>query len=255
MKNRKILYSLIIILSFFLAFYGKQILTHFIELPITNYNTRIAYSYFWWLIPSILSLVFLFGILKIPAIIGLRGSITIGVIFSAITVSPMFVSSAFLGAINENLAINELIHKTILAGFMEEYLFRGFLFGILYRKLGWGFIPAALLGGLIFGLGHIYQGASLIETTSIFLITSMGAVWFSWLYIEWDNNLWVPIFLHIFMNLSWILFEVSNDALGGLYTNLFRVITIASTIIITIYYHKKEGLKIRRNNLLQNKIF
>jgi len=55
------------------------------------------------------------------------------------------------------------------------------------------------------------------------------------------------------MNLSWVLFDVSSNALGGIYTNLFRAITIALTIIITIRYHKKRGLKINRLNLIVNK--
>ncbi len=253
MENHKIPYSIIIIITFLLAFYGKQILANFIDFHITNYNLRIAYFYLLWIIPTVFALIFLFKAKNAFAIIGINNDFLMGIFFSAITVSPMFLSSAIMGHINENLAINELIHKTFIAGFMEEYLFRGFLFGILFRKLGWGFIPASLLGGLIFGLGHIYQGSSFFETTSIFLITSVGAVWFSWLYIEWENNLWFPIFLHTFMNLSWILFEVSNDALGGLYTNLFRVITIAATIIVTIFYHKKEGLRIRKNNLIINR--
>ncbi len=54
------------------------------------------------------------------------------------------------------------------------------------------------------------------------------------------------------MNLSWILFKVSENALGGFYTNSFRIITIALSIIITIYYHKKRGLKIKRDNLILN---
>ncbi len=138
-----------------------------------------------------------------------------------------------------------------MLGFFEEFLFRGFLFGILFRKLKWGFIPASLLAEVIFGLGHIYQGSTLMETTGIFGITTIGSIWVAWLYIEWDKNLWVPIFLHTLMNLSWILFEVSNNALGGIYTNLFRAITIALTIII-IRYHKKRGLNINRKTLIIN---
>jgi hypothetical protein len=105
-----------------------------------------------------------------------------------------------------------------------------------------------------FGLGHIYQGSTLIDIIAVFSITAMGAIWFAWLYIEWENNLWIPIFLHIMMNVSWTLFNVSENALGGIYTNIFRAITIAFlTIIITICYYKKRGLRINRKNLIINK--
>ena len=81
----------------------------------------------------------------------------------------------------------------------------------------------------------------------------MGAGWFAWLFIEWKENLWIPIFLHIFMNLSWVLFEVDNNALGGYVTNIFRIITIALTVIITIIYNKrKDKFSINRKNLITN---
>jgi membrane protease YdiL (CAAX protease family) len=164
----------------------------------------------------------------------------------------MFLSSAIIGQIGEDLNMLRLVHQTIVAGLMEEYLFRGFLFGLLFRKSGWGFIPASISGALIFGLGHIYQGSTFLETMGVFFITSIGGIWFAWLYIEWNNNLWVPIFLHILMNISWGLFEVSNNALGGFYTNLFRIITITLTILITIKYNQKNGLRINSKNLIIN---
>jgi hypothetical protein len=54
------------------------------------------------------------------------------------------------------------------------------------------------------------------------------------------------------MNLSWTLFEVSDTALGGITTNIFRVITIALTIVITLRRNKKAGYAISKNNLIRN---
>lgn len=251
-KRKSIINSIIIITVFLIAFYGKKLLTNHINIPFPSPLPAEVHFYLWWSIPSFLALGILYGFKEIFKAIGINKGFLIGLIFSLITVLPMFLSSAIIGEIEENLKISPLIHKTIIAGFMEEYLFRGFLFGILFRKLKWGFIPASILGALIFGLGHVYQGSTFIETAGIFFITAIGAIWFSWLYIEWNENLWIPIFLHGFMNFSWILFDVSSNALGGLYVNIFRVITIALTIIITIVYHKKNGLRINRKNLITN---
>lgn len=250
--RKQIINSILIVLTFILAFYGKNILNSYMSLTLSTTFLKVFYSYLWWILPTLLVLGALYGFKNILRNLGLQKGLIIGFLFSIITVLPMIVSSAIIGTIDENLNFGTLIHKTFIAGFFEEYFFRGFLFGILFRKLKWGFIPASIFGGLIFGLGHIYQGSTFIETTGVFAITTIGAIWFSWLYIEWGNNLWIPIFLHTLMNFSWILFEVSNNALGGVYTNLFRVITIALTIIITIIYHKKRGLKINRKNLIIN---
>jgi len=156
---------------------------------------------------------------------------------------PTFIVLSILYGFKNGLNENGF-NKGLLTGFMEEYMFRAFLFGIFLRKLKWGFIPTSILGAVIFGLGHIYQGSTFLETLGVFAVSSAGAIWFSWLYVEWNNNLWIPIFLHTLMNLSWVLFEVSTNALGGFYTNLFRVITIALTIIITILYHKKKTVNL-----------
>ena len=252
MKRRIFISSLLVLLTFIIGLYGKTALNSYISLSFSSIFLKLCYSYFWWGLPSILLLGVLYGFKTILFNLGLNKGIIVGLIFSTITVLPMFVGFSVIGRINTDLNLGILFHKTIIAGFFEEYFFRGFLFGILFRKLKWGFIPSSLIGGLFFGLGHIYQGSSFIETIGVFAITSIGAVWFSWLYIEWENNLWIPIFLHILMNLSWDLFDVGNNALGDLFTNLFRAITIALTILITIRYHKKRGLAIKLKNIIIN---
>lgn len=252
MKRKTIINSILILLTFLIAFYGKDILNFYKPISFSTTFLKVSYSYLWWILPTLLVLYVLYGFKNLFSNLGLNKGIVVGFLFSVITVLPMIISSAIIGRIDDNLSVGTLLHKTFIAGIFEEYLFRGFLFGILFRKLNWGFIPASIIGALIFGLGHIYQGSTLLETVGVFVITSIGAVWFAWLYIEWNKNLWVPIFLHALMNLSWILFEVSSNALGGIYTNIFRVITITLTIIITIRYHKERGLKINRKKMLIN---
>lgn len=254
MNRKTITNSIIVIFTFLIAFYGKHILSEYYTISFSSDCLKIACSYLWWILPTAIITGFLYGFNNLFYNIGIQKGFRIGLLFSIITVLPMFISSAIIGQIGEDLKMLQLIQQTLFAGFMEEYLFRGFLFGILFRKLHWGFIPASILGALIFGLGHIYQGSAFLETTGVFFITSIGAIWFAWLYIEWNNNLWIPIFLHIIMNLSWGLFEVSSNALGGFYTNLFRIITITLTIIITIKFNKKNGLRINRKNLIVNNI-
>ena len=251
--KQKAFHSIIIILSFLFAFFGKNLVNLFIKISISSYSIRIIYNYIWWIIPPIISLGYLFGFKKILNELRLNKGFLFGFIFSFIAVLPMLLSSYFLGEINNDLQFIKLFHTTFLAGFFEEVLFRAFLFGILFRKLNWGFIPAAIIGAIVFGLGHLYQGSTFIETISIFMITAIGALWFSWLFIEWNENIWIPIFLHILMNLSWILFEIENNALGGLISNIFRVTTISLTIFATIIHSKRRNIfYINGKNLFVN---
>ncbi len=247
MKKKTLIHSIIILLGFVVAYYGKRLFPYFDSLTVE----KLTFVYAWWVISTALTVGFLYGFKNIIKNFGIDQGMGIGFVFAGLTVLPMLISSAILGKPDESLRIAVFVHQTIGAGFFEEYLFRGFLFGILFKKLKWGFIPASLIGGIIFGLAHIYQGSTPLESFGVFAVTSIGAVWFSWLYIEW-KSLWVSIFLHTFMNLSWVLFDVSNNALGDLTSNVFRGITIAITIIITIFYHRKRGLIVQRDKLFVN---
>lgn len=253
-KTTKIIDSGLIILAFCIAFYGKGFVDNLGGISFDRFEARLVYFYLWWIIPVILTVGFLFGFSNVLKELKLQKGFITGLWLAFLFVLPMLVSSAIIGKINANLSFLELMHRTVVAGFMEEVLFRGFLFGILFRKFNWGFIPASLLGAIFFGLGHLYQGADAMESFTVFLVTFMGALWFAWLFIEWRQNLWLPVFLHIFMNLSWTLFDVGNNAAGDLITNLFRFITIALTVTFTIIKNKRENhFCINRNNLFIKK--
>ncbi len=255
MNKNKLLQSVIIILAFLVAVYGKRLLHQYVTISFDSAFVKLMYSYAWSIIPIVLVLGFLYGVKNILKELCLDKGFFIGLVFSLVAVSPMLISSAIIGELDKEISWLSLLQKTFFAGFTEEILFRGFLFGILFRKLGWGFIPASLLGAVIFGLGHLYQGTTTSELIGIFLITFVGSSWFAWLFIEWNENLWVPIFLHSLMNLSWILFEVSDNALGDIYTNIFRFVTIAITIFATIQYNiKRDKYSINSKNLLINRI-
>lgn len=78
-------------------------------------------------------------------------------------------------------------------------------------------------------------------------ITFIGAVWFGWLYVKWGYNLYIPIFLHMLMNFSWITFEVSPGAAGNTVVNVARLLTILLSIILTFYFENK-GLNLSWTN-------
>ena len=86
------------------------------------------------------------------------------------------------------------ITSLILAPFIEEVFFRGFLFGGLQGR--WGVPRAALGSGLIFGLAHFAEPSSLAILPAIGMI---GAL-FAWGYY-YTGSLYVPIAAHFVWNL------------------------------------------------------
>ncbi|MCG8525275.1 MAG: CPBP family intramembrane metalloprotease [Opitutales bacterium] len=177
------------------------------------------------------------------------------VLFALIATLPMFVGYSFSFEFSDDLKIWRIVHGVLCAAFFEELYFRSFLFGMLYRNTKLGFIPGIVLGSLVFASGHLYQSQDPATLIRVFMVTFMGGLLFAWVFAEWKWNLWVPVFLHLFMNLSWMLFDVANNAWGNNMANLFRVLTIAFIILGTIIIkkRKKMAFEIRPKTLIWRK--
>jgi membrane protease YdiL (CAAX protease family) len=135
----------------------------------------------------------------------------------------------------------DLMRTAVLPGIAEELLFRAFLFGFLYRYAGWGFLPAALLAALVFGVEHVYQGGDTGEALAIAALTGLGGLWWSWLLVEWRWNLWVPIGFHVLLNAYWTVFDMADDALGGGWTVALRGVCILLSIVGTLALARRRG--------------
>ena len=162
-------------------------------------------------------------------------------VFALLFSLPMFFGGLIFFEFNREISISNVIAGSIVVGFVEELFFRGFLFGQLFKYTKLGFISSIIIGAIIFAIGHLYQSQDTLELIGIFSITFMGAILFAWLFVEWNYNLWIPVFLHSLMNLAWHLFEMDDTALGGMLSNLFRGFTILLAIVFTIIYKKKRN--------------
>ncbi|GAA0871860.1 hypothetical protein GCM10009117_10060 [Gangjinia marincola] len=228
------------------AFYFKDLRTQ-----IDSYLNQLGISHILTYaisgIPLYIGTYFIAMSSSIVAGLGLDKSVLQGLLFSAVCTLPMFMGFAIFYQINTDLSLDGVLIRVVSAGFFEELFFRGFLFGLLYKYTRLGFIPAVFFGALYFGLLHLYQSTEPMELLGIFLITFIGAIIFSWLYLEWTYNIWIPVFIHMMMNLSWELFDVSENALGGVYANVFRLVTIVLILLLTILYKRKRGERLQIN--------
>ncbi|MEH6537673.1 MAG: CPBP family intramembrane glutamic endopeptidase [Psychroserpens sp.] len=179
--------------------------------------------------------------------LGLNSSISKGFLIPLLWTIPMLIGYASLFSFNSEVTLNQILFSGIAAAFFEEVYFRGFLFGQLYRYTKLGFIPSVIAGALLFAIIHLYQSQEFSELLGIFLVTFVGALLFAWLYIEWKNNIWIPIFLHFFMNIFWLFFSVGDNALGGVYANVIRTLTVVLVIVSTIIYKRRKGIPLEIN--------
>lgn len=137
-----------------------------------------------------------------------------------------------------------VLNTTVIAGFFEEVMFRGFIFGQLFRYARWGFVPAVLASVIPFGFLHIQLEWKLMAIGSMFVLTALDGAFFCWMFVQWRYNLWIPVWLHILINLSWVAFE-GNDAEGRIWANAVRLAAIALSILFTIWVKKHNEKSIR----------
>lgn len=204
-----------------------------------------VYRWLPYVIIPLLAALLLFGPRKAAGALGLDRSPLTGLLFAgAITAILPLTYLAMAPFRMPDEPTREILQYAVLPGVGEEVLYRGFLFGFLFRFARWGFLPASLLGAVIFGAGHVYQGGNIMEAAGIFAITASGGVWFAWLYAEWNNNVWVPASFHMLMNFWWQFFDISDTAAGPAYANMVRLAVIILSLIVTIFAARRRGGRI-----------
>ncbi|WP_343632972.1 type II CAAX endopeptidase family protein [Fluviicola sp.] len=249
--SRSLSVAVITLLSFGCYFFLSQAYFSELRIWINGYIPDLGIShllvYLLVSLPVVLGASVINEFKRCQTTLGLNRSIVKGVLFPLVCTLPMFIGFALCFSINKHLTADEILITAVAAAFFEEFIFRGFLFGQLFRFTKLGFIPAILLGAFLFAAMHLYQSNDLPVLIGVFSTTFMGAVLFAWLFAEWNFNLWIPVFLHFFMNLAWMLFAVSDNAFGGFYANIFRLLTIALAITLTLVYKRRKQLPLKIN--------
>lgn len=235
--------QIIIILIAFLLFQVAMQYFSYVRLALEVLPGGTVYSYplsyFLVGIPCFIALVMLYRDSKLHVHLGLSIRGLRFAWFPVIAVIPMMIGGFLMFGADSDPNPNQILRGAVYAAFFEELYYRGFLFGALFFFAKLGFVPACLVGAVPFALGHLYQGSDPTMMAVVFLVTSLGAAYFAWLYVEWDRSLWVPIVLHLLMNLSWILFPSAETAAGDTWSNLFRALTIALSIFITLVFRSR----------------
>jgi len=242
---RPILISLFVIGTYLLQDkFGRSLYRHVSE-PLEGWPRLIAATFLYYGIWTVLVPLGVAAIVAGPrrcfSALGLDGSVWIAAKIGLIATAILPITYALIAPVNLESLGQDIFDSAILPGIGEELLFRGMLFGLLFRFARWGFLPAALLGASVFGFGHFYQGSSISEFLGIFGITAIAALWWSWIYIEWDNNIWMPVAFHILMNMYFTIFDVSEGTLGSWSFFAIRALVCLLSIALTVRHAKKRG--------------
>ena len=244
-KTTKVLYSIMVSVIIILFWRNLGMVTALFDIPGSSILGLSIKALFLTLATLILIMVIVKP-KELFSFLGLSGNIPKGFGIALLCVLPLYLVFPLFGNLNTELTFHMFYDRCILTGFKEELVFRAFMFGLLFRYAKTGFFWACLLPALYFGSVHLYQGHDTLSALAAFVVTFIGALYFSWMYVEWNFNIWVPVGLHVLMNGAWHIFtmEGTEVAAGGWISNIVRIISIALAIAITVYYHKTRGGKI-----------
>lgn len=103
----------------------------------------------------------------IASSMGLSHGFGTGLLFAVTATLPMIAGYAVIGEFDRELSADEAFTWIFIAGMFEELVYRGFVFGQLFRYARWGFLPAALLAALAFGSLHLYQGHDPVSALAV----------------------------------------------------------------------------------------
>ncbi len=217
------LFSAIIVLFFFLSGEVVKSLWYVKLIPILkeypyNFSNLEVFSFFYFLFILILIYVFLRYIYSVSIIevFDLKLSQNIFILklcagLAAINILSLYLFDfnlflnpeqselEYIQAMDPQHAVLFAFVTIVLAPVAEEFMFRGLLYGPLYRKVGR--ILAIILSSLIWTQGHFY---SLLPSVGVFIT---GLI-LGWLY-DRKGSLIHPIVLHMFKN-SWLLYYYSR---------------------------------------------
>lgn len=244
-KSAKILYSIIVCVLLMVVYDQAWRVTALLGLHSASLSKFIV-GYSIMFIAVIILTSFVIKPKELFSFLGINCNIDKGFCISLICVLPLYIIFPILGTFNSDATLSLILRKSIFPGFMEEFMFRAFMFGLLFRYAKIGFFWAVILPALLFGSLHLYQGHDVISSLAAFGVTFIGAVYFSWMYVEWNFNLWVPIGLHMLMNGAWVIFsmEGTDVAAGGLISNIARVLSILLAIGLTVWYKRRNETKV-----------
>ncbi|MFN3243030.1 MAG: type II CAAX prenyl endopeptidase Rce1 family protein [Planctomycetota bacterium] len=165
--------------------------------------------------------------------LGLRAPVGKGLLLGFVIGLPMLLQAPFSS--NGFAFTVEQLHAIVTAPFNEEVFFRGMLVLVPVYVGGRRFWPFAIGAGLLFGSVHVpWDDRIGMQYFATFAATAAGGIWYAWLLRCFDRNLWLTISLHATMNAAWALFDVSDDAAGGLWPNVGRGLTIALGTVLAL---------------------
>jgi|GEM_PF-6758484 len=183
--------------------------------------------------------------------LGLAEDAVAGLGRATLAAAPFALAALLLAASWWSTALG-LAERALLTAGLEGYLFRGFLFSQLYRRAGWGFIPAVAAGPLLLLLVNLPDGGGPTRPESWLLPLAVNA-FLAWLWLEGGNNLWLSAGFHFWLH--WgdsLLHLVTPPELAGWIRLMEGAALVWAAALVWGHRRARGGLRLTRQHLLRN---
>lgn len=151
----------------------------------------------------------------VAAELGLTRPVIPAFTVALIATTPLLVGLALTRRVDPKFAPVEVFYTAGYSSFAEDLVYTGFAVRQLYRRARWPFWLAVLGVAVVFGLGHVEKGSTLGQMAGLFAFTAVGLALFAWMFTQWGDNLWVPVSLHLLLDLWWAVFAAGDTAVSG----------------------------------------
>jgi membrane protease YdiL (CAAX protease family) len=182
------------------------------------------------------------GVRGTAAELGLTRPVLPALALALVATAPLLVGLALRARrVDPAFAPAEVFYTAGYSSFAEDLVYTGFAVRQLHRRAGWPFRLAVLGVAVTFGLGHVEKGRTLAEMAALFAFTGAGLAAFAWLFLAWGDNLWVPVAMHVLLDLWWAVFGAGSTAIaGGPVPMALAGVSVAAALALTLV-HRRPG--------------
>lgn len=254
MRDNKGIYTIVVLAVMFLIELKFEIITLIFRINISNLriDPKILISVIYTLTLVVLGLILLHGskpkrIFKEIGTYKRKSSAILFIIF--------FVCSfMFYFILNELLEVGNVTFFSFILLFgiaiEKEIFLRGFVLGQLFRNAKWGFIPAVSIYPIIVLIKDLILKANSIEAFLQFADLLLLSAWLSWMYIEWNYNIWFLFILNVIIGYVSLMFNIEAIAFNieSLYQVIIQIVIIAISVVLTLHHNRRKSKRFKINS-------